>query len=31
VDQLREGQDLRAVLADGEADLTVGRVVRRDV
>ena len=31
VDQLREGQDLRAVLADGEADLRVGRVVRREV
>ncbi|ANH66525.1 exodeoxyribonuclease VII large subunit [Mitsuaria sp. 7] len=31
VDQLREGQDLRAVLADGEAELKVGRVVRQDV
>ncbi|WP_431048011.1 exodeoxyribonuclease VII large subunit [Roseateles sp. L2-2] len=31
VDQLREGQDLRAVLADGEAEMKVGRVVRRDV
>ncbi len=28
--QLREGQDLRAVLADGEADLRVGRVVVRE-
>ncbi len=28
VDQLREGQDLRAVLADGQAELRVGRVVR---
>ena len=30
VRQLTEGQDLRAVLADGEADLRVGRVVCRD-
>lgn len=28
--QLREGQDLRAVLADGEAELRVGRVVVRE-
>ncbi|OWQ91542.1 exodeoxyribonuclease VII large subunit [Roseateles aquatilis] len=28
--QLSEGQDLRAVLADGEAELRVGRVVCRD-
>jgi exodeoxyribonuclease VII large subunit len=31
VDQLHEGQDLRAVLSDGEADIQVGRVVRREV
>ena len=30
VDQLHEGQDLRAVLADGEADLRVGRIARRE-
>jgi exodeoxyribonuclease VII large subunit len=30
VRQLSEGQDLRAVLADGEAELRVGRVVCRD-
>ncbi len=30
VDQLHEGQDLRAVLADGEADLRVGRIARQE-